>query len=511
LLSLFCAFDIWHVVYGPQNDQEKIAFLQEITDLRQHIRTPWLIIGDFNLIYRAEDKNNDRVNIRMLNRFKNTIDNLQLAPLELKGRRFTWCNDQQNPTMTKIDHFLASIEWLEIFPRTDLQALASLGYDHCPLFLQGDTDFDFYRGFRFEAHWIHMPEFTQTVQVAWEQPVSSQDPMLRMHVKLLRTARALKIWRRTQLSDWKLRDAILHLILLELEKAQERRMLTTEELEFKRYLKMKSLGLAAIQRARARQHSRLTWIRKGDTNTKFFQLHANARHKKNYISTIQSDEGLAVTQQDKSKAALEFFSNAVGSRMPRGRAINWEQLGYSPHNLEDLDTPFTEEELLNTIRSLPSEKAPGPDGFIGVFYKKCWEIIKDDFYVAILGFYNHRTAKMSLFNEANIVLLPKKQDARTLNEYRPISLINSMVKIITKMLAIRLVPHLNELVSHAQNAFIRKRCIHDNFIYVQRVIQLLHKNKKPALFIELDISKAFDSIEWPYLLEVLKALGFSRK
>ena len=197
--------------------------------------------------------------------------------------------------------------------------------------------------------------------------------------------------------------------------------------------------------------------------------------------------------------------------MPRGRAINWEQLGYSPHNLEDLDTPFTEEELLNTIRSLPSEKAPGPDGFIGVFYKKCWEIIKDDFYVAILGFYNHRTAKMSLFNEANIVLLPKKQDARTLNEYRPISLINSMVKIITKMLAIRLVPHLNELVSHAQNAFIRKRCIHDNFIYVQRVIQLLHKKKKPALFIKLDISKAFDSIEWPYLLEVLKALGFSRK
>jgi len=109
-----------------------------------------------------------------------------------------------------------------------------------------------------------MPEFTQTVQVAWEQPVSSQDPMLRMHVKLLRTARALKIWRRTQLSDWKLRDAILHLILLELEKAQERRTLTTEELEFKRYLKMKSLGLAAIQRARARQHSRLSWIRKGD-------------------------------------------------------------------------------------------------------------------------------------------------------------------------------------------------------------------------------------------------------
>jgi hypothetical protein len=53
---------------------------------------------------------------------------------------------------------------------------------------------------------------------------------------------------------------------------------------------------------------------------------------------------------------------------------------------------------------------------------------------------------------------------------------------------------MNSLVSNTQNAFIKKRCIHDNFIYAQRVIQLLHKKKKPALFIKLDISKAFDSI-----------------
>jgi hypothetical protein len=109
---------------------------------------------------------------------------------------------------------------------------------------------------------------------------------------------------------------------------------------------------------------------------------------------------------------------------------------------------------------------------------------------------------MHLFNEANIVLLPKKQDAMTLAEYRPISLINSLIKIITKILANRLSPFMNNLVSYAQNAFIRKRCIHDNFLYAQRVIQLLHRNKKLALFIKLDISKAFDSIEWSFLLEV---------
>ena len=70
---------------------------------------------------------------------------------------------------------------------------------------------------------------------------------------------------------------------------------------------------------------------------------------------------------------------------------------------------------------------------------------------------------------------------------------------------------LNDLVSTAQNVFIKKRCIHDNFIYEQRVIQLLHKKRKSALFIKLDISKDFDSINWSFLLEVLGKLGFNTK
>ena len=138
--------------------------------------------------------------------------------------------------------------------------------------------------------------------------------------------------------------------------------------------------------------------------------------------------------------------------------------------------------------------------------------IKDDLFQAVMGFYNHKTSKMHLFNEANILLLPKTQEPTTMADYRPISLINNITKIITKLLATRLAPHMNQLVSQAQNTFIKKRCIHDNFLYVQRVIQMLHKKKKQqALFIKLDISRAFDCVGWQYLLEVLTALGFSTK
>jgi len=66
-------------------DSDKIAFLQEITGIIQQMEARWLVLGDFNKIYRVEDKNNQCVNFRMLNRFKNTIDNLQLAPLAHMG------------------------------------------------------------------------------------------------------------------------------------------------------------------------------------------------------------------------------------------------------------------------------------------------------------------------------------------------------------------------------------------------------------------------------------------
>lgn len=160
--------------------------------------------------------------------------------------------------MTRIDHFFASVDWIDFFPNADLSALASLGSDHCALFLQGDVNFDHYSGFRFESHWINRLGFTDTVQAAWAEPVNTQDALLKLHVKLLRTAKALKNWRRKSMARWKITWAIVNLTLKNLEKAQESRLLSHDELHFKKYLKNKALGMAAVQKARARQHSRLT-------------------------------------------------------------------------------------------------------------------------------------------------------------------------------------------------------------------------------------------------------------
>ncbi|WVZ79506.1 hypothetical protein U9M48_027078, partial [Paspalum notatum var. saurae] len=147
---------------------------------------------------------------------------------------------------------------------------------------------------------------------------------------------------------------------------------------------------------------------------------------------------------------------------------------------------------------MPGDKAPGPDGFTGAFFSKCWDIIKSDMLNAANTFHFLRTSNLAILNSANIVLIPKKEGAVTVADYRPISLIHSFAKIISKVLALRLAPHMNNLVSPYQSAFIKGRSIHES----------IFRNKTPALFLKLDITKAFDSVRWEYLLTLLEELGF---
>jgi hypothetical protein len=155
------------------------------------------------------------------------------------------------------------------------------------------------------------------------------------------------------------------------------------------------------------------------------------------------------------------------------------------------------------IADIAAEKAPGSDGFIGVFLKQSWNSIKVDLLQAINFFYQQHDQHFSFLNSAHVVLLPKKADAKAVTDFRPISLTHSMAKLFSKMLATRLAPELNQLVSRAQSAVIKRQSIQDNFLYTQNIVRALHRNKKTGLFLKLDIAKVFDSVRWDYLLEVL--------
>lgn len=144
-------------------------------------------------------------------------------------------------------------------------------------------------------------------------------------------------------------------------------------------------------------------------------------------------------------------------------------------DLSHLDKPFDECEIAHAISQLPSDRVPGPDGFTGIFFKKCWPIIKGDVMAAINSFYNMRCGDLNLLNKSNIILVPKEGE-ETVSDYRPISLIHVIAKIFTKALSLHLAPHMSALVSPCQSAFIKGRTIHDKFLYVRNIARRFHRN-----------------------------------
>jgi hypothetical protein len=105
-------------------------------------------------------------------------------------------------------------------------------------------------------------------------------------------------------------------------------------------------------------------------------------------------------------------------------------------------------------------------------------------------------------------MVPKVEGADQVKDFRPISLVHSFAKLDTKILANRLGKKLNNMVSPIQSAFIKGRFIQDNFMLVQQTARLFHSQSKARLLFKLDISKAFDSISWAFLIEVMKHMGF---
>jgi len=266
-----------------------------------------------------------------------------------------------------------------------------------------------------------------------------------------------------------------------------------------------------MQRTIARVRSRINWLKDGDANTALFHAHVRHRKRKNFISQIIVDDQVLTSHGDKAVAIYDFYDQLLGTSGQRDLTINLEELNLSQIDLADLELPFSEDEVWNTIKHLPLDKALGPDGYTGRFYKICWPVIKPDLMAAISAVQRGNFRNMQLLNSALLTLLPKKDDASSVKDFRPISLIHSFAKLVTKLLANRLAGRLSELVSSNQSAFVKGRCIHDNFLLVQQTARFLHQQKQPRILLKLDISKAFDSVSWPFLLEVLQRRGFGRK
>jgi hypothetical protein len=159
---------------------------------------------------------------------------------------------------------------------------------------------------------------------------------------------------------------------------------------------------------------------------------------------------------------------------------------------------------------MPSDKSPGPDGFSGLFLKICWPVIKFDFYELCQEFWEG-TVNLQSINASFITLIPKIPSPATANDYRPISLLNICLKLITNLLADRLQNRILELVHVNQYGFLKTRNIQDCVGWAYEYLHQCKQSGREVIIIKLDFAKAFDTVEHSAIMKVLACPGYDEK
>jgi len=153
------------------------------------------------------------------------------------------------------------------------------------------------------------------------------------------------------------------------------------------------------------------------------------------IPQLQKDNGETVYNHiDKAAILWEAFKERLGHSEFNNITFNLDTLLDRNPNLAWLEEPFIGDEIDSVVRSLPNNKAPGPDGFNNEFLKKCWHFIKEDFYALCSAFQDSSVCLQSI-NDSFITLIIKIDGAQKVGDFRPISLLNYSIKLITKLLA----------------------------------------------------------------------------
>jgi exonuclease III len=122
-------------VYGPSRRSEKASFLNHLRSLRPDNDAKWIVCDDFNLIYSARDKNNRKLNLSLMRRFRQALDFYQLKEIKLQNRKFTWSNERRHPTLARLDRFFCNQSWELTFSSYSLHALSTSHSDHYLLLL----------------------------------------------------------------------------------------------------------------------------------------------------------------------------------------------------------------------------------------------------------------------------------------------------------------------------------------------------------------------------------------
>eukprot|EP00253_Pinus_taeda_P002372 PITA_02372 len=483
-------------VYGPPSPGEKENFINSMKIIRRlYPEAAWIIGGDFNLIRSLEEKKGGiRKMDHFMDKFNEMIEDLRLVDIQTINGICTWNN------------------------RRGAKIIPSLDSDHWPIRLEVDIKGN--RGkrpFRFEAFWLRDLEFIKKVEEWWRQStMQGKGKMHMFQLKLKELKGRIKKWNKEEFGNIMEDKQKLE---REIESLQQKMIMEgrTEE-----SISKEGVILGKLEKKRKQeevlwqQKSRIKWLREGERNTKFFHQAMIKHRQRNRILSIKDKNGNRVVEQAEIEQVLIDHHKGILSepQADRMRAIQEICLAIPHLVTEDQNKALmrvvTLEEIEETVKAMKKGTAPGPDGFTVDFYQAGWHFLGKE----ILELVEESRMNQKVWpaiNSTFYALIPKGDNLEDANGSRPIALCNVIYKIITSMIAKRLKPLLDKLISAEQTGFVEGRQILDGLVVTQEVIHSLKVKKQKGMMIKLDLSKVYDRLNRNYLEKVLESFGFNRR
>uniref|UniRef100_A0A803PCY1 Reverse transcriptase domain-containing protein n=1 Tax=Cannabis sativa TaxID=3483 RepID=A0A803PCY1_CANSA len=175
----------------------------------------------------------------------------------------------------------------------------------------------------------------------------------------------------------------------------------------------------------------------------------------------------------------------------------------------DLNAIPSAEEISTALNEMGHDKAPSPDGLPQSFYSHHWDTVKEDLIEMVTYFFNHGVLP-HFINDTFFVVIPKQEGPAYTKDYRPIALCNVSYKLISKILANCMRHLLPRIVSPNETAFVKGRSITENTMIDREIVHSMKKKRgsRGFMMIKIDMEKAYDKLDWNFIISVLSSLSF---
>ena len=491
-------------VYGdPHHLHTNLIRDHVLNFVNDNIEKPIVCFGDLNDIMCDTETTSLNVNKNRMHAVNNYVKQCGLFDLGFSGPAYTWTNMRvsSRPIFERLDRCLANADWCVMFPNTNifnLPIIHSLS-DHAPILISTDSQFRRPKlHFKFENWWTFEEDFQGIAKNAWDSSVNRP-----FNVRTNNLAGTLKRW-------CKKKKPLQHQLDCIQDQINEIQM---KPVHLQDYSLQASLvaqyegnltKLIEFYRQCAKKH----WATKGDRNTSFFHNAVQKRKRRNRIVSIKDTHGNNLFDPDDiAKEFVNYFRTIFRSSSTNNDRPSLDTT--LPQDTNDFTYSIPDKhEIWEILKGIKKNASPGPDGFNVGFYLSAWSWIGDDVTNLVRNFYTTGIVPPHL-NDTQIALIPKKLASHLPSDFRPISLCNVVYKIIAKSLANRLKGHLPDYIHPSQQAFIEGRRISNNIIVAQEIAHSfsLASWKSLDFILKIDLAKAFDRIEWHFIVSALARKG----